>query len=107
MAMFTAIGTSLGLTGMAATIGGAAVTAGIAGAGFAAASLFNKPKKTDMPKFDTPKAPEAPTQKDAAAAANKRLQDKKRAMARSKSVKTNPLGLKDEADVARKRLLGG
>ena len=45
-------------------------------------------------------------QSDAQAKANARLTDRKRAAARSTSVKTNPLGIKNEAEVARKKLLG-
>lgn len=106
MAVFTAIGTALGLTGVAATAGGVAATAGVAAAGFGLAGMFQQPKSPDMPKSDL-KAPTAPKMEDAAAKAQKQAEDQRRAAARSKSVQTNPLGIKDEAEVARKKLLGG
>ena len=106
MALFTAIGTALGATGAAATATGVAVTAGAAGIGTAIYGMMQQPKGPDMPKSDI-KAPEAPKMEDAQAKAKARADEQRRAAARSKSVKTNPLGIKDEAQVARKKLLGG
>jgi hypothetical protein len=44
---------------------------------------------------------------DASKAAAAKLENKKRAIAANETIMTNPLGLKDEAAVARKTLLGG
>jgi len=54
-----------------------------------------------------PQAPAAPKMEDASDKARLRAEERKRAMARSKSVVSNPLGIQDEANVARKKLLGG
>ena len=107
MALFTAIGTALGATGAAATAVGVGVTAGVGAVGYSVFNAMNQPKQTGMPQSQMPAAPVAPKQSDAAALAAQKLQDKKRAMAGSESIMTNPLGLKDEATVVRKKLLGG
>lgn len=116
MAMFTAIGSALGAstvagTGLfgasaAATAGAAIVGAGAAGVGASMLMSGSGKKKESSFQAQMPQSPKAPEQKDAAAAAKARLDEKRRSMARSKSIKTNPLGIKDEAEVARKRLLG-
>lgn len=107
MAVFTAIGTALGATGIAATGLGMGVTAGVGAVGYSVFNMLNKPKSENQMQSQMPTSPKAPTQEDAAAAAQAKLTEKKRAMARNESVYTNPLGLKDEAEVVRKTLLGG
>ena len=117
MALFTAIGTALGAT---AAVAATATTAAVAGTAFATglgATVFagtaaymmmnqggNKPAQQQASQMPT--APKAPKMADASKIAQQQATDKKRAAARSKSVKTNPLGIKDEADVVRKTLLG-
>jgi len=108
MAMFTAIGTALGASGAAATWLGVGATAAVAAAGYGAATMMSQPKSTGAKQLtQMPQAPSAPKQDDASKKAALTLEQKKRNMARSKSVQTNPLGIKDEAEVARKKLLGG
>ena len=79
---------------------------GIAG-GIGVSMLMNQDKGSDMPQSQMPQAPKAPKIEDAQAKADARLTERQKAAARSTSVKTNPLGIKDEAEVARKKLLGG
>jgi hypothetical protein len=115
MALFTAIGAALGASTAvgagammsSATALGLGVAAGAGAIGYSAFNAMNQPKIENQSASQMPNAPEAPKISDAAAAAAGRLEDKKRAMARSESVMTNPLGVKDEATVARKTLLGG
>jgi uncharacterized membrane protein YebE (DUF533 family) len=90
-----------------ATALGLGVTAGAGAVGYSVFNAMNQPKPEQQMASQMPSAPSAPKQSDAAALAADRLEDKKRAMARSQSVMTNPLGVKDEATVARKTLLGG
>jgi len=96
--VFTAIGTALGLTGAAATIGGAAI---LGGAAYGAASAIDKPKMPDMPQL--PQAPKMQDAEDRAAAIAK---EKRKQIAASQTVYTSPLGVADEAETARKTLLG-
>uniref|UniRef100_A0A6M3L2Q7 Uncharacterized protein n=1 Tax=viral metagenome TaxID=1070528 RepID=A0A6M3L2Q7_9ZZZZ len=115
MALFTAIGAALGAsttvaagaTVSAAFTTGVVATAAAGAVGYSVFNAMNQPKQKDMGQVQMPAAPSAPKQSDAAALAAQKLQDKKRAMAGSESIMTNPLGLKDEATVARKKLLGG
>jgi len=113
--IFTGIGAALGAstaiaagsTISAAMATGIGVTA-LAGAGTAAYFMSQGGKDDKYSgQVQMPNAPEAPKMSDAQGLANQRLIDKKRAMARSESVMTNPLGIKDEATVVRKTLLGG
>ena len=106
MALFTSIGTALGLTGLAATAAGVATVGAIGAGGFALASMMGGDKKSDTGQIQMPATPAAPKQADASALAKQQAMDRQRAAGRSESVKTNPLGIKDEADVVRKKLLG-
>jgi len=111
MAIFTAIGTALGLSGAAATLAGVGVTGGVAAAGFGAATMMGGfgGGKSSGGGMQMPEMPSAPKMQDASKNAKLAADERRRAAARSDSVQTNPLGLKDEdkAQVVRKRLLGG
>ena len=112
---FGALGTALGVSGAlwggaAAWGAGALATTAIAGAGVAGGMMLggmgNKQKQIGG--AQQAQMPNAPKIEDASKKAQLAADERKRAMARSKSVQTNPLGLKeDEANVARKKLLGG
>lgn len=112
MAIFTSIGTALGVS---ATLwgGAAAFGAGVVAAGAAATAVvsmsggFSGGSGQKQLANQMPGSPTAPKLDDAAARANKIQEEKRRNMARSTSVQTNPLGLKEEATVVRKKLLGG
>lgn len=112
MALFTAIGTALGASAVAGTglfgaSAAATIGAGItAGVGATAFSMMNQPKQSQQQQAQMPSAPEAPKMADASKIAQQQATDRQRAAARSESVKTNPLGIKDEAEVVRKKLLG-
>ena len=115
MAVFTAIGTALGVSaglwgGAAAFGAGLATTAAVAGAGVAGGMMLGgMGKQKALPGQQMPNMPNAPKLEDASKNAKLAADERRRAMARSESTQTNPLGLKDEdkANVARKRLLGG
>lgn len=113
MALFTAIGTALGASAATAFGTGLAVTAGAGAVGYSlysadqASKSAKKSQEANMAQMPTTPAPVAPTMADASKAASLRLEDQKRALARNETIFTNPLGLKDEAEVARKTLLGG
>lgn len=93
------------ITGTMLAVGTGLALAG-AGAGIGAAALFGgKPKGQSQAQM--PASPAVPKLEDASAKANLAAEERRRAMARSKSVNTNPLGIQDEANVARKKLLGG
>jgi hypothetical protein len=111
MAVFTAIGTALGVS--ASLWGGAAAFGtGLAVAGGAAYGAYALGKAATGGKgggfgMQMPMSPKAPKMEDASKMAQLRNEERKRAMSRSKSVISNPLGLKDEAATVRKKLLGG
>jgi len=108
MAMFTIIGTAVGATAASAFAVGLGTTALVAGAvGYSMYASNQAKKKRQQQQSQMPKAPDAPKMVDQRALAQKQATEKRRSMARSQSVKTNPLGIKDEAQVARKQLLGG
>ena len=108
--MVTAVGTAISLGALtgtkAAILGTTAVVAGAAGAGYLASKAMS-PKMPSGQGMQMPQAPAAPKMEDASDKARLRAEERKRAMARSKSVVSNPLGIQDEANVARKKLLGG
>lgn len=113
MALFTAVGTALGASAATAFGTGLAVTAGAGAVGYSlysadqSAKAAKKAQESNMAPMPTSPAPVAPTMADASKAASLKLEDQKRALARNETTFTNPLGLKDEADVVRKTLLGG
>ena len=74
------------------------VGATVAAAGTAIYSATQKPK--------APKMPEPPKVEDAAAKAQAMADERRRAAARFQTVHTSPLGLEEEAAVAKKKLLG-
>jgi len=86
-----AVGAGLGLAGAAAGMG--------------LGAMMSKDKGTGQ--MQMPQAPAVPKMEDASKMAQLRADERKRAMARSKSVVSNPLGVQDQAQVARKTLLGG
>jgi hypothetical protein len=94
------------ITGTMLAVGAGLALAG-AGAGIGAAALMGGGKKQETPAVQMPASPAVPKLEDASAKANLAAEERRRAMARSKSVQTNPLGVQDEANVARKKLLGG
>jgi len=110
MPVFTSIGVALGVSatlwGGAAALGTGLAVAGAAAYGVTSLATSGGSKQKQLTN-QMPNAPQAPKLEDASKQAQLRAEDRKRNMARSKSVMTNPLGLKDEANVARKKLLGG
>lgn len=68
----------------------------------ASSGLFSKKKSDDTPA----PMPEAPKVEDEAAKAAAAAREKRRGMARTKSIYTSPLGITGEAQVAKKTLLG-
>lgn len=117
MPFFTSVGLALGATAAsAATVGAVATTVGV---GLAANVIYganrqNKAAK-DMKSASEQAArdarmpigdPTAPDPKIAAKASQEAATKRKRAISRSKSVRTSPLGVAREAEVARKTLLG-
>jgi len=113
MALFTGIGTALGFSAVAAagsTMSAAtAVGLGVSAlaAGGTMAYMASQGGNKQIGQTQMPAAPKAPKMEDQAKLAQQKAMDKKRSAARSESVKTNPLGIKDEATVAKKKLLGG
>jgi len=112
MGVFTSIGVALGVSasmwGGAAAFGAGALAVGAVAAGsYALAGGFSGKDQGGSQGMQMPQAPDAPKLGDASKKANEILEERKRNMARSKSVMTNPLGVKDEANVVRKKLLGG
>ena len=93
------------ITGTMLAVGAGLALAG-AGAGVGIAALSGG-KKQETPQVQMPASQAVPKLEDASAKANLAAEERRRAMARSKSVQTNPLGIQDEANVARKKLLGG
>jgi hypothetical protein len=94
------------ITGTMLAVGAGLALAG-AGAGIGISALAGAGKDKGQQQAQMPAAPEVPKIEDASAKANLAAEERRRAMARSKSVNTNPLGISDEASVARKKLLGG
>ena len=114
MGIFTSIGLAVGATAASAFAVGVGTTAIVAGAavgyGMYSSDQQMKARKaaaSAKEKAQMPKGPVKPEQKDSAKIAQAQATDKRRAMARNQSVKTSPLGLKDEAKIARKKVLGG
>lgn len=120
MALFTGIGVALGASAtvaagatmsaaMATGIGVSAMAAGAVGY-----SMYSNDQQMKAAKraadarnqAQMPTTPQAPAQVDAAKIAQEKVADKRRAAARVTSVQTNPLGVRDEAQVVRKKLLG-
>lgn len=79
---------------------------GAAAIGYSVFSMLNQ-KKPKEQSFEMPKAPDAPKPADAAKVAQERMAARKRAAARTPTVRTSPLGLRDEAEIVKKKLLGG
>ena len=113
MALFSAIAAAMGVTLSASAAAGLAVAgtvATVAGAGAAIGSGMkymsdvsgNKPNVPGLPKFSTA-AEQISNAKDQA---QNTINERRRAMARSQTVYTSPLGLGEEADMGRKTLLG-
>ena len=94
------------ITGTMLAVGTGLALAG-AGVGIGASALFGGKNKSSDMAAQMPATPAVPKIEDASAKANAMAEERRRAMARSKSVQTNPLGINDEAAVARKKLLGG
>ena len=121
MALFSMIGAALGASTVVAAgatvsaatavgVGATALAAGTVGYSMYSSDQQMKAAKSAASARDQaqmPAAPVAPKIDDAAAIAQQKLSERQRSAARNESVMTNPLGLKDEATVARKKLLGG
>ena len=105
MALFTAIGTALGFAGTAAAVAGGVVAAG---ATYGIAQLAKGPKTsaTSVPQAPAVAPPVAPQPTQVAATAEAAVLTRKKAVAKSRTVFTSPLGIAGEAEVARKTLLG-
>jgi hypothetical protein len=84
-------------------IAGGLIAAG--GLGLAAGSLMSKDKSGGG--YQMPQAPAAPSFDAAGEKARLAAEERRRAMSRSKSVNTNPLGIAEDATVAKSKLLGG
>ena len=110
MALFTAIGTAVGFAASAAFAGGIATTAVAATAGYAISQLSKGPEAsnaaTSVPQAPAVAPPVAPQPTQVAATAEAAVLTRKKAVAKSRTVFTSPLGISGEADVARKTLLG-
>lgn len=100
MGIFTTIGTWLGATSTAAFATGVTATAAVAGATATTVGAMQKPQAPSIT------MPQVPQMGDAAKKAQDTMLLKKKAMARSKSIFTSPLGYEEEATTAKKTLLG-
>lgn len=100
MALFTAIGTALGATA-AGAFGTGLLATGVAGT--AAYSISQSGQKPKSPGVQMPASPKIGA---AADKANIAAAKRQRASQRTKSVRTSPLGIGGEAEVAKKTLLG-
>ena len=56
--------------------------------------------------MELPDMPEPPSQQDAAKVAGEELKRRRTAMSRSESVATSPLGIANESNLVKKKLLG-
>ena len=81
-----------------------ALVAGAVGAPIASSVMAMTADKPQTPQ--TPQMPELPKVEDAAKQAKARQTQKRADIARSKSVFTNPLGITEQANTARRSLLG-
>ena len=99
MGLFTAIGVTLAATAVGTAIYGATQQS-------KASKEMKQAAQKAAKQADMPAAPAIPKPAAAQATAQAGATKKKKAMARSRSVRTSPLGIAGEADVARKTLLG-
>jgi uncharacterized membrane protein YebE (DUF533 family) len=101
-AFLTTIGTAIGLSGTAATIGGAAAV----GAAAYGVKSFLTPKEPKAP--DIQPLPQAPSLESAEVAAKEDVDRKRRAIARNRTIYTDPLGLSpaEKSGIALKTLTG-
>lgn len=115
MALFTTIGTALGATAATAFTVGATATVAAAAAGTTIFSAYQQSRAAKEMKASSeaaakragmPAVPLPAIKPTAEGTAQVAATQKKKAMARSKSVRTSPLGIAGEAEVARKTLLG-
>ncbi len=93
--------------GTLATIG--LIMAGTGSLATAGTSIYNATKTPNKPDIELPKSPVATDSVSpvkAAETSQAAIDQKKRAMARSKSIYTSPLGIGADASIARKTLLG-
>lgn len=73
--------------------------AAVAGAG---TSIYQATQSPEKP----PDLPQSPTMTDAQTTAKADVEQRRRAVAKSKTVYTSPLGLGEQANISRKTLLG-
>lgn len=95
-AFMTAIGTAVGLSGTAATVGGAAIT-GLAAYG--ATQMIGGDGMGGMEAPSMPSLqplPEAPTVEKAEVAAQESIINRRRAISRNRTIFTGPLGITEE-----------
>jgi uncharacterized protein (DUF58 family) len=112
MGVFTTIGTWLGASSATAfatgatavTAAAAATTVGVTGAQQASQAKKAAASQQEQMAALSQQAKKIPT--DASDIAREAALKKRKALARSKSVYTSPLGLEGEAETARKTLLG-
>lgn len=78
----------------------AAAVGSLAAAGASIYSSMQQPSKPDV------SMPKPPKQEDAQKKAELAARKRQKAISQNKSIYTTPLGVEDEADIARKTLLG-
>ena len=113
MPLFTSLGIALGASASAAFATGVTAAA-IGGAviGSSAYSITQASKGSKQPDIQMPTSPAASgaasvvSPVKAAETAQAAITQKKKAMSRSKSIYTSPLGIGEDASIARKTLLG-
>ena len=113
MALFSAIAGALGITmtaATAATVAAAGTVAVVAGAGAAIGSGMKYMSDVSGKRPNVPELPKGSTAAEQISNAKDQAQntinERRKAMARSQTVYTSPLGLGEEADMGRKTLLG-
>ena len=122
MGIFTARGTSLGFAATGAAAGtmtafGAGVVATAAVGGIVGSQVYSAQQQKKAMKQSMKSMPQPVTAKGAPATAENIIKEaqttaqettlvKRKAMARSKSIYTSPLGYEEEATLAKKTLLG-
>jgi len=110
MALFTSIGLALGATAAAAVGTGIMAVGATAAAAYGISQLAKGPQgsaaATSVPQAPAVAPPIAPQPTQVSATAAAAVLTRKKAVAKSRTVFTSPLGIAGEAEVARKTLLG-
>lgn len=85
------------------------IALGLAAAGMAGSSIYSASKQPKSPSIDLPKLQDVvktPSESKAAETASEAVLQKRRAVAKQKTIFTSPLGIGQDATIARKTLLG-